>query len=395
MIASNVDPPIPTIEEVQRILQIQDPVICNLRITQCYHELSAVLDRRTGLAANWCTFATWASRQAGQTIRKEDFKRLIENRLRRTPSVVWASENVAAAAANIRGARQIKSPQDLALRAENFLPALDRASEAVSRGNKKVFAEIGFEFARFYLSCLLEPGPNNANLASFCEALRPGEPPDGQGYLHQAFTHYYQALYTDQAKTLAELILLANIEIGFHEQTRLQPEIAESLDAGLVTFLHIAQPLLAVLFFRRSWLYLAFLYFMRLLGRPTTLDLALQALLAEVRVQLRHVITEIMMTITLPSSVLLRLGQDLTAGFPESLKRVTNPELTLILEKYDPTPDSLVESGAMDWADLPDRLHFIIDLFRCYQEDQRLFEAPFTPEQVQAFKDGRLPLGEL
>jgi len=32
---------------------------------------------RCSPGANWCTFATWASRQAGQTIRQEDLARTL------------------------------------------------------------------------------------------------------------------------------------------------------------------------------------------------------------------------------------------------------------------------------------------------------------------------------
>src|SRR4030067_665887 len=70
--------PSPAIFEVERIAASDDPVIRNLQITQCYHELALAMSSRTGLAANWCTFATWASRQAGQTIRKEDLGRTLE-----------------------------------------------------------------------------------------------------------------------------------------------------------------------------------------------------------------------------------------------------------------------------------------------------------------------------
>src|SRR5919197_4521255 len=60
-----------TPEEVARIAARTDPVIRNLQITECYSRLAAaVADGRPG--ANWCTFATWASRQAGSTIRGED-----------------------------------------------------------------------------------------------------------------------------------------------------------------------------------------------------------------------------------------------------------------------------------------------------------------------------------
>ena len=131
------------------------------------------------------------------------------------------------------------------------------------------------------------------------------------------------------------------------------------------------------------------------LGRPTALDLAIQALLAEVGSQLRQVITETMMTISLPSGVVLKLSEDLAVGFPELLKQITNLGSGYFLGKHDLTPDSLSDTGALDWANLPDRLHFIIDLFRCHQEYHNLFGAPFTPEQVEALKGGRLPTGRL
>jgi hypothetical protein len=390
----NPNLPLPTVEDVQRIKTIEDPVVRNLQITQCYHELSTVLARRSGSAANWCTFATWASKQAGQTIRKEDLRRLLERRLKRSPSTVQASIAVAAAV-GATGGNQIMSPPDVMLRANHFLGALDQASDAVSRGNKKVFEEIGYEFARFYATCLPDEKTDEQKIARFCEALKPGEPPDGQGYLRQAFAHYYLALFEPDAKTRAELILLANIEIGFHEQRRLQPEISESLDAGMVSFLEFARRLFGSIFPWGGWFHLVHLYLRRLLGRPTALDVAIQTLLAEVGSQIRQAITELMMTISLPSGKSLRLGKDLDVGFPEILQQITNPQLRHLLDQHDPTPDSLTGSGAYDWADFPDRLHFIIDLFRCYQEERNLFEPPFTPEQVEALKNGKLPGGSL
>jgi hypothetical protein len=144
-----------------------------------------------------------------------------------------------------------------------------------------------------------------------------------------------------------------------------------------------------------SWVSLANFYLRRLLGRPTKVDLMIQELLVQARIQLRLTITEIMMTIALPTGLSLHLGEDLSAGFPASLERIEDPELTALLEVTDPTPDSPVDSGALDWADLPDRLHFIVELFRCYQEKTELFTPPYDPEQVEALKAGRLPKGKL
>ena len=387
-------PALPTVEEVRRIQAIQDPVLRNLHITRCYHQLSAVLAVRSGPLANWCTFATWASKQAGQTIRKEDLARTLERLLAQSPTAAQASQQVAAAAGAQAGTQAVPS-FDPAAGGANLTSALERASDAVARGNKKVFEEIGYEFARFYSTCFPGGQPDPQRIARFCEELRPGDPPDGQGYLRRAFTHYGQALLETDAKARAEWMLLANIEIGFHEQTRLQPEIAESLDAGLASFLDFARPLFFTLFPRNGWLHLAHLYFRRLIGRPTPLDLALRDWIAEVRLQLRRAITESMMTLALPSGVVLRLGRDLTDEFPAPLRQLANPELIRFLQRHDLTGDSTRGSGADDWANLPDRLHFILDLFRCYADRADLFDPPFSQEQVRAMSEGRVPEGRL
>ncbi len=62
----------PDTAEVKAIVAVEDAVIRNLRITECYAQLSAAMRAQVGEGANWCTFATWASRQAGCTIRGED-----------------------------------------------------------------------------------------------------------------------------------------------------------------------------------------------------------------------------------------------------------------------------------------------------------------------------------
>ena len=384
----------PTVANVERIAALDDPALRNLQITQCYYELSQVMTARTGLSANWCTFATWASRQAGQSIRKEDLQRTLERVLHEITSpgrgVDIAREIQAAgapgAADDIRAA---------ARDAADFRPAVERASDAVGKGNKKVFEEIGREFARFHAGLLLDDQPDEDKLTRFCEALRPGEPPEGQRYLRQAFTRYYRALFVDDPKVRAELLLCANLEIGFHEQTRLQPEIAEALDAAYLSGTQFTLRLLRAsfpfygLFASAGWLA------RRLLRRPTALDRAIQAVLADLQHAMRRVFTETMMTIRFPPDRVVKLGDDLRAGFPERLRQIVDPDLRLLLAQIDPTPDSVGGSGAVDWADLPDRLHFIADLFRCFQETPDLFDAPFTPEQTAALKAGRMPDGRL
>ena len=386
---------VPDVRQVEQIAAHSDPIIRNLQITQCYHELSAALTERTGPSANWCTFATWASKQAGQTIRKEDLARTLDNLREDVVRSVRGAQGVAVSAQHIGASGNTEEIQASVWDVLNPTAAFDRASDAVGRGNKKVFEEIGFEFARFLSTCLSSTTFNADTISQFCDGLGPGDPPDGQYYLRQAFTRYYQSFFERDAKMRAELLLLANIEIGFHEQTRLQPEIAAALDAAILDPRQFAHRLTKALFPYRGWLALVRLFFTRLFGGPTTFDQEVNALIAAVQKQLHLIITEHMMTIDLPHGVRLRLGHDLSAEFPASLKQITNSDLIVLLKQVDPTPDSLHDSGAVDWADLSERIHFIADMFRCYQESWGLFESPFTLDQVTALQAGRLPSGKL
>ena len=315
--------------------------------------------------------------------------------LHTTPATTQAARNVAASAQHMGAKRGMVEIQESVWNVLNPAAAFDRASDAVGRGNKKVFEEIGREFARFFSTCLHDVTFDARKVARFCDELRPGEPPDGQRYLRQAFTRYYQACFEPNAKMHAELLLLANIEIGFHEQTRLQPEITESLDAAFVDPKHFTLRLIKAVFPYRGWLARGRLFFIRLLSGLIPLDEAINMLIDAARQQARLIITEHLMTIGFPHGVRLRLGEDLNAEFPPSLLQITNPDLRALLERIDPTPDSLHETGADDWADLHDRIHFIIDMFRYNQEYRDLLDPPFTPDQVVALKAGHLPGGQL
>jgi hypothetical protein len=226
---------IPTISEVERIAALADPVLRNLQITQCYHELALGLANRTDGSANWCTFATWASKQAGQTIREEDLGRLLKASVESEGAALQAAQDMRAPIHRKGSQPGIEEILKLIWKAYDPQAAFDRSSAAVARGNLKVFIEIAREFAHFYAECLPGPVYVAQNIAHFVEQLHPGDPPDGQRYLQQAFSHYYQALFTEDEKARVELLLLANLEIGFHEQTRLQPEINEALEAPIIS----------------------------------------------------------------------------------------------------------------------------------------------------------------
>ncbi len=383
---------VPTVADVDRIAALADPVVRNLQITQCYHELSLALAAMSEVTANWCTFATWASKQAGQTIREEDLARAFKNLLGRSPAASEAAGVVVASVLRIDSRRDASGVRESAAQALIPRVAFERASDAVGRGNKKVFEEIGREFARFLATVQEDSDFDPEKIARFCAGLRPGEPPEGQRYLKQAFTRYYQALYEDGLKAKAELMLLGSLEIGFHEQTRLQPEILEALNAPVAGPKQFKRSLLMALFpGPGSLLRLALAWLLR---RTYPLNDACGRLADHARELTHLVITELMMTLSLPGE-LLKLGRDLRAEFPEVLERIGNADLRSLLDEMDPTPETVRGSGAEDWSDLRDRMHFIADLFRCYQERQHLFDAPFTAEQVRILKAGSRPPSQL
>jgi hypothetical protein len=131
-----------------------------------------------------------------------------------------------------------------------------------------------------------------------------------------------------------------------------------------------------------------------LFDRPSPFDPVANLLLDEARRRARLVITKAVMRIGLPHGR-LHLGDDLTADYPEMLRQIALADLLALLGQLDPTPDSTRDSGAADWALLPERLHFISDMFRCYHDSADLFDPPFLPSQVAALKAGRRPDGAL
>ena len=117
----------------------------NRQVTLGYYALSQRFKNRIPEDANWTTFATWASAQAGRTIRKEDLLRTLERRLGDSPVVRRIVDG------------PLRISAKFLLRAVLQLNPFERSSQAVARGNIKVYEEIGAEIAKFL--SLVDPGP--------------------------------------------------------------------------------------------------------------------------------------------------------------------------------------------------------------------------------------------
>ena len=387
-------PPHPEVEEIDRIAAITNPVIRNLWITDSYCKLSTVISKRTGPIANWCTFATWASKQAGQTIRGEDFKRTVETALCDDPVIERSIAIIAGLAKQLGNAHTQQHIQNSVV-GILIHSTIKQTSEAVARGNKKVFEEIAREFSRFINACMGDDAYNIATINNFCTQLKDGDPPGGQAYLKSAFRRYYESLFESDLKKRTELCFLANLEIGFHEQNRLQPEIAESLDAPSANLHSLPASLFDILFPKKSILGKVLSVFRNFTPKTNLLNKELQLLMAKVQEHLRKIITAELMTLTLPPGNRLHLGRDLVATYPVNLQQLQNLELVALLARIDTTQNSLKESGATDWANLQERLHYITDLFRCYHEKTELFSEAFSIEQLTFLNEGKLPAGAL
>lgn len=381
--------PPPTTDEVRRIVAIESPVVRNLEITHCYWRLSAAMTQRTGPCANWCTFATWASRQAGRTIRGEDLIETLRTRLHRiAPAQRFLHPLASLGRVLLRNGLFDPRSRLGRLTAQLHTPfdVFEATSDAVGRGNRKVFEEIGYEFARFLHEVPPDAGADSPELRAFLEKLKPGDPPAGQRYLHQSFTRYASAAATTDERARAQLLLLANLEIGMHEQTRLQPEIRESLDAPYAVGQDLDRRLVLALMPRSRQ------RVVRVLAKPAgALGARAQRGLADM---LREIITRSLMVMSLPGRVLY-LGARFSDPIPEVLAQLTDGELTAMFERFAAAVPGEADDAARDWSDFDQRMHYIAFLFRAYHLHEELLGPPFTPEQVVALAAGTVPDGIL
>ena len=372
---SVVPPSFPSPAEVVDIVDTGDPVRRNFRITVGYWRIASAMRERLRGGATWCAFGTWASRQAGSSIRKEDLERQVARRLRATMERHPILREVHQA---------LRVPETRILRLvgnlSQGLPGIDRAARALADGNGLIFREIGSEFSRY-----LAHGP-----AAFAAGLRPGPPPGGQDLLRTAFEHYGRAEGATDAAARAQLIFLGNVQIAYHEQTAAQPLIREAMDASLLDVADTRRLVLERLDEVVAEGPLGGLH--TGIAHRIFNSLADEISLA-LREVARVVITDRLMSIEMPNGQVLRLGSDVPAAFPPSLARVTVPAVAAQLVELDLTPGTTRGSGTVDWSNLADRMHYLTDFFRCYQEDESLFAPPFADADLQAIQAGDLPGG--
>lgn len=365
-----------TPEVCQRVVDTAGLVLRNLKITQTYHQLS--LEMATVLGhqnANWCTFATHASKTAGYSIRHEELPMY---------GLWWSlrqCERVDAMATRVEQSFE-RTLIRLGITAK-VIHTSEVVSHAISAGNLKVFREIAPIIAEFVQICHGQTQYEPDSLQPLRDRLQRGPvATGGQDLLDEAITHYYDAAFERDARRRAELIMLANCKVGLHEQTRLQHNIVEALDApvrtGLALCLRDAGRLLPAGLRRR-------------LAPLNERGLAVSAVLW------RRAVTRSIMRIRLPYGA-INLGRRLPRPqsrrmFPEVLQEPRLPELVALIDRY--TGKKSRRQGARDWGVIEDRMTFIVNLFRSRQTALELFTEPFLLSQEEHIKSGAVPRGWL
>ena len=377
------------VDQVPRIVALEaQPILRNLLITQCYHDLSREIARvLCATNANWCTFATWASKTAGRFIRNEEVPTLFRKLLQDSQGFQAGSTRILTRLRSLHPAMGIVPQHGLLGLADKIM---DDVSNQIIAGNLKVFAELAPVFARFIH--LFDSGSlDEAAAAQFLASLRVGPSgKDGQSLLREAMEHFLAAARERDPLKKAQHILVANAQTGLHEQIRLQPFIKGSLNAPIAD-------LLSGVFQQES----------QKASEPSLFD-RIDALWDRMGAAVVHdaekawdeFAAEVLMTLSVPGQ-LLRLGSALPPVkqkplYPEQLLVIVNDDAYALLEQYDALdPEAQGRVGADDWTSLAQRMRYILALFRSRQQEATLVQPPFSEAQHHELWLDRVPSGAL
>jgi hypothetical protein len=360
-------------EDIEANQAMDNLILRNLKITQSYYVLAGEMKNIIGdQDVSWLSFGSYASKTAGYSIRHE----IMPEDLERAFRSFYLYRRLMAFLQ-----RYLVSVDERG-RAMSIIPKiLTSISLRISEGNLLVFAELAPAFNELLADLGKDEEFNEAKLGQYLARFRPGPTESGgQDHCIEAFRAYYEASFETDPDRKAELIFLGNVLVGLHEQTRLQSKIAEALYTAVDEVLGQQVRMITPLGNRISgWLHKAHL----MISRRVFANIA----------------TQLFMSIYLPTGV-LRLGSDVkpskrNESFPPALQEIHSERVLAILARYDRSGDTLRRSRAKDWSDLDDRMNFIVDLFRSYQQTEALFEPPFTAEQMAVLDDGRIPKGKL
>jgi hypothetical protein len=361
---------------VEEIANLGDPVLRNLWITQRYHELAVQL-RAAGLEqdATWCAFAVWASKTAGATIRGDELPRSVQDLL----------DGDATTGLLHRFNHTLGTALEASLERSHLIGAVKEVNQdvasSIAAGNVMVFSELA---PLFTVLAEVAPDTSAEGRAKLKSELDNGlhlldEQDIDTTSVRAAFDAYQRAF--DYPEERSTQILAGNILAVSHEQERLQPNIRSALDAAVhQVFQSLATRELAPKKPAHGLHHL----FSTLVGEVGSL----------LEDAWRSALTGLMLRLVTSGETL-----DLHESVPPLYGSLYPPELADLsgsaaetpFSTWDRTKGSGDPTGAEDWGELPERMNYIVTLFRSRQRHSALFDPPFSSAQLAALADGRLP----
>lgn len=367
---------IPSAQDIQTTVGLSDqPILRNRKVTQGYHDLSiAGAEFTGGQNLNWCGFACWSSKMIGKFLESEIIISKLCEKLGGHPNSYsdWCREIQAKVMKNrpsvVLTEAYLKNPLKC---------VLDDSTSSLAAGNAMVYSELATVFSNMISVLGNDSEYSESRVHRVIDQLKDGPSQDnGQTLLKNAIGNYYRARFEgEDAK--AELVLLANLQVGLHEQTRLQHDIASFIQAPVVDPLirpadQTGTGIWALGTSLHAWLHNMFIK----LVKPGA---------HAVMRAWEDVVTEHLLVLELPRQT-LQLGHDVVPPpnspiFPKMLETIEHEELAALLRTYRADGTSAEGSAARDWTDLNQRMRYISVLFRSHQFDKSLLEEPFTPQQ--------------
>lgn len=365
---------------VDQIAAIPDTSIRNLWITESYADLAATLLDIMGTDQTWCTFAIWASDTAGLSIRERELPHALEE--------LFVGAEHHADAITTHGSDhgwllgRLIQPFRRSHLDQLVRTALAQVSAHIAHGNTLVYRELAPIFVRFIEHLERDGAPAATDVDAVLDQLGvPTEQRDPR--VRMAFRHYALAAGVADDDRRAQHVLAANVAAVLHEQERLQADVAAALDAGLIDAGDTLDELC-------HW---------ALPGpiRRFVVGIVRRRVAGHVVQLWEHIATKLLMTLDVPGQT-LHLGDDVPAPegdplFPPALGQLDLPDLVELLAQWDPTDGTGIGSGAADWADIHERMGYIVNLFRSRQRVTSLTSPPFTGDQLAAMERGELPSG--
>lgn len=377
MSPTRIDPAsFPSLQDIENTVAMNgDPILRNLMITQGYYALSGAMSTMVGGGSvSWCGFASWSSKTIGVSIREAN----MSNRGLLAITHSWIYQETIQRLVNLLKAAGVIGIDPF----DNVITqALDDGIDNLKQGNAEVYGEIAALYTRLVSALGNDVNLDLTRLAPVIAYLdsKPSEQ-GGQALLRVAAENYYRARFETDPSLKAQLVLLANAQVGKHEQMRLQGCLEDFLGGSLEQRIveHAQQQCHGI-----TELEIAVTPIARAAGKFA-------------KAEWTKLLTDLALHLNLPGNEKLHLRSDVPPPpgkplYPPDLEKLNNPDALAILKEFGADTPNAIGTGATDWSNLVQRMHYILVLFRSRQLESILLSEAFSDPQQSDLAAGRMP----